>query len=140
MKKERDIKIIFVSIVCVLALLAVIFPLLFIAKYNYPSADDWSFGVNGYKILQKGGNFFELLKVTIGTVCKSYTAWEGRFVAVFFAALQPGIWGEQYYSVVTWIMLGAIIFAECLLCRTALETGCRENVLACGFQSFCLLS
>lgn len=106
-----------------LALLAVIFPLLFIAKYNYPSADDWSHGANGYKILQKGGGFFELLKVTIGTVCKSYTAWDGRFAEVLFAALQPGIWGEQYYCLVTWIMLGAIIFAECLLCRTALEQG-----------------
>lgn len=57
MKKERDKKIILISIVCVLALLVVVFPLLFIAKYNYPSADDWSFGAKGYKMVAIFGGF-----------------------------------------------------------------------------------
>lgn len=123
--KIRNGQIVLINIACIIALIVVVSPLLMLARYNYPSADDWSFGINGYKILQNGGNLFDVLKVTFETVCKSYVAWEGRFIAVFFAALQPGIWGEQYYGFVTWIMLGAIVYAECLLFKMVL--GYREK-------------
>ena len=35
---------ILINIVCVLALAVILWPLLVISKYNYPSADDWSYG------------------------------------------------------------------------------------------------
>lgn len=119
--KNRNWQIGLINVMCIIALIVVIFPLLMLAKYNYPSADDWSFGVNGYKMLQNGGSFLDVMRVTIKMVCESYVSWEGRFAAVFLAALQPGIFGEQYYSFVTWIVLGAVICAECLLFSTILK-------------------
>lgn len=114
---NRKKKFIIINILSILALLVVIFPLLLISKYNYPSADDWSFGAKGYEILQSGGGFLQLLKATFATIQQNYQNWEGRFSAVFFASLQPGIWGEKYYSIVAYLMIGMLIFSETILCK-----------------------
>lgn len=112
MQKNKRINLIIINIACILALIVVIFPLLMIAQYNYPTADDWSYGVNGYRAIQNGGGLFVVIGEAFKTAWNNYFTWEGRFVNAFLAALQPGIWGEQYYASVAWIMLGAIVFSE----------------------------
>lgn len=51
MKLTERKKMILINIVCVLALAVILWPLLVISKYNYPSADDWSYGVNTYRAI-----------------------------------------------------------------------------------------
>lgn len=96
-------------------------PLLLIAKYNYPSADDWSYSSAGYHALKNGEGFFGVIRASFATVKSSYINWEGRFVNSFFASLQPGIWGERYYGVVAWIMIGIVIISELYLCNSLLK-------------------
>lgn len=114
---NRKKQIIILNVVSILTLLVVIFPLLLISKYNYPSADDWSNGANGYHVIQSGGGFWELCAVTVKTVKDTYLRWDGRFSLVLFAALQPGIWGEEYYVLVTYLLIGMLIFSEMILCN-----------------------
>ena len=123
MKNREKTTLIIVNIVCVLALLAVIFPLLMIARYNYPSADDWSYGVAGYNAIKRGEGISGVLKGSLETVKDNYLHWEGRFVNSFLASLQPGIWGEKYYGIVAWLMIGSIIFSEIFLCAGLLGKG-----------------
>jgi hypothetical protein len=111
----KNKKIIFINIGYVLALCAVLFPLLLIAKYDYPSADDWSFGKETYHALRQGAGVGTVLMYSFKTVASYYQQWEGRFMIAFLGSLQPGIWGEQYYAVVPWIMIGGIILGELLL-------------------------
>lgn len=59
---------ILINIVCVLALAVILWPLLVISKYNYPSADDWSYGVNTYRAIQNHEGVFQFLKTVYETV------------------------------------------------------------------------
>ena len=121
MKDKNRINLIIVNTACILSLSLVIFPLLIIARYNYPSADDWSFGVHGYNAIKNGSGFSGFLTGIIKIIKSSYISWEGRFSSTFLASLQPGIWGEKYYGIVTWLMLGSIIFSEIFLCQNLLK-------------------
>lgn len=109
-----------INIVYVLALCVVILPLLLVANYNYPSADDWSYGKAGYQVIAEGGGLVAVLKSAIQTTVNYYMEWEGRFTNAFLASLQPGIWGEEYYAVVPWMMLGGLILGEVVLFGTLL--------------------
>ena len=127
MKNRTTIKGILINIACILAIVIVVFPLLWLAQYNYPSADDWSYGASGYQVIKSGGSFFEVLKASINTTWQTYMNVEGRFVGIFLATLQPGIWGEKYYVVVPFILIGAIVFSEMLLFKSVLCEGCKKE-------------
>lgn len=106
-----------ISIGYLAGLLLVILPLLLVGRYNLPSADDWSFGYRTYETVLQGGGIFAVLKASFQTVADNYLNWEGRFSNAFFATLQPGIWGEQYYKIVVWMMLGILIGTEFLVAK-----------------------
>ena len=42
-------------------------------------------------------------------VKKTYLDWQGTFSAVFLFALQPGVFGEQYYFITTFLLLGTFV-------------------------------
>lgn len=125
MKKHKwnleKISLIGINIVYILALAVVLCPLLLVAKYNFPSADDWSYGAKAYAALAEGGGLWDVLKCSFEVMAHNYLNWEGRFSNSFLASLQPGIWGEQYYCVVPWIMLGGLIGGEMILVHTLLR-------------------
>ena len=79
MKNYKKINLTIVSIACVLALFLVLLPLLIISQYNYPSADDWSYSVAGYRTLTNGGGIFSVIASAVETSKTSYMNWEGRF-------------------------------------------------------------
>lgn len=118
MKKQEKIILIIINAACILALLVVISPLLMIAQYNYPSADDWSYGAVGYNALKNGEGILGVIRCSLETVKSNYLQWEGRFSSSLLASLQPGIWGEKYYGIVAWLMIGSIIFSEIYLCKS----------------------
>lgn len=127
MKKQKNAGLILLNLAYVLALTAVVTPLLILANYNYPSADDWSYGEAIYHVLRGGGSVPEMIKAVWESVRYNYFNWEGRFSNALLASLQPGIWGEQYYSLTTWLMLGGIVGAEVLLARFCIGGGKKEN-------------
>lgn len=85
-------------IILVLVLLSFI-PLLFISKYNHMSADDYSYGLETHKTWQETGSFTETVKTAGNTVLSYYDSWQGTFTSIFLMALQPGVFGEQYYPI-----------------------------------------
>lgn len=87
-------------------------PLLYIGKYNYPSADDWSYGEYTVKVIRNGEGFFALIREALRTAKNAYLIWDGRFGSNFFLALQPGIFGESHYRIVPYLMIGIIVFSE----------------------------
>lgn len=119
MKDKRNL--IFINVCYLLALLLVILPLLMVSKYNMPSADDWSYGREAYKAIRSGAGIGTVLRISVQMAAKSYSTWEGRFMNSFLASLQPGIWGEGYYGIVAWIMLGGLIASELFLSRILLR-------------------
>lgn len=126
---RKNVRLILVNVMFVIALIIVVFPLLLVAGYNYPLADDWSYGTLGYHALKNGEGFFGVIRASLTTVKSSYVSWEGRFVNSFFASLQPGIWGERYYGVVAWLMIGIVIVSELYLCNTLLKKYAKEKAV-----------
>ena len=106
-------KLMLISAACVIALAVILWPLLAISKYNYASADDWSYGVHTYQVIQNHGGLIAFVQAIIETVQESY--WEARFANSALATLQPGIFGEHCYAIVAYLMIGSIIFSEMYL-------------------------
>lgn len=112
MKNQENRKLAVINICFCAALLLVLMPLLMVSRYNYPSADDWSYGREAYEAIRSGGGLGVVLKISLETAARNYMNWEGRFMNAFFASLQPGIWGEQCYCMVAWLMLGSLVLGE----------------------------
>lgn len=94
------------------AVLLSFIPLLFISKYNHMSADDYSYGLKTHKAWQESQSIVETVKAAGEQVADSYESWQGTFVSIFLMALQPGVFGEQYYGLgaVFLILLYAVSF------------------------------
>ena len=93
-------------------------PLLAVAKYNCPSADDFSYSAACRQVWLQSHSFWQVLKEACATVSNRYITWQGTYATVFFMALQPSIWNEHLYAVVPFIMAGSLIISIFFLTRT----------------------
>lgn len=91
-------------------------PMLCIAPYDVPSADDFSFGTRAHHAFESTGSFFAAVKAAATEARICYSTWQGSFSAIFLMALQPAVFGEQYYALTAPIMLCALIGGTYLFC------------------------
>lgn len=101
--KQRFSKIwensnIWTAALCVAALLFTVIPMMYITRYVWPCADDYVFSRGPHGALMETGNFWGAIKSAWDCVAWNYAEWQGTYSAIFLMALQPGIWGEQYYA------------------------------------------
>ena len=108
-KKCKEILII---TIIVLIFLIVLLPIIYISKYNHSCADDYSYGIGTHKAWQETHSVLELINAANSQVKTTYNEWQGSYSAVFLMALQPAIFGEQYYFLSTLILLGMFIFSN----------------------------
>lgn len=111
----KDLAILFTFVYC-LGLL----PVLLMAGYNFPSADDYTNGLRCYQAWNTTHSLWAVLKEAIGRTVFEYTQWRGCFTSSFLSALPPSIWGERWYGMTTLIVLvsltaSVIYFLFCLL-------------------------
>lgn len=121
-KKQNIIMLFCIAALCIVAL-----PLLILGFYAYPIADDWSLGANVYHCIKRGGNIFEILGEAVNTAFLWRTN-EPRFSAVVFGALQPGIWGERFYWITSWLSVSSVILSEFLLVLFLLNSKGRHGI------------
>lgn len=125
MKLTERKKMILINIACVLALIVILWPLLVIAKYDYPSADDWSFGVNMYRAMQAGEGLRGVFHAIYQTL--SQNAWEARFSILILSALQPAAFGEHFYRITPYLMIGSVVFSQLLFLGECIKDPKKEN-------------
>lgn len=101
---ERIIAVLAVVCFCVLCLL----PLLLIARYDHPCADDFGYGYDAHVAWKTTHSLFETIDAAVNTAKHTYYTWQGTFVSIFLMALTPVVFGEQYYAVVPFMMLGVL--------------------------------
>ncbi len=95
-------------------------PLLVIARYNYPSADDYSIGAAVRHAFLESGSLFTAIRQAVLTAADQYMNWTGNFSSMFFTSIHPGIFGEKWYFLTTWIMLAMLSFSTMYLLRACL--------------------
>ena len=86
-------------------------PILLLAFYNYPCADDFSASDSVRSAWVNSGSFIEVVKAALENVEYNYKNWSGVFVSVFWTSLQPGIFGERFYGLTTLITLVLFVSA-----------------------------
>lgn len=72
---ERENKKLEIStiIICVLILL----PLFLISVYNRASGDDYDYSIITHRVVENGGNIFDILKGAWDTSAHFYNTWQG---------------------------------------------------------------
>ena len=125
MKLIERKKTILIHIAWILALAVILWPLFTIAKYDYPSADDWSFGKYMYRAVQAGEGIAGVFHAIYQTLAQN--VWEARFSILILSALQPAAFGEHFYRITPYLMIGSVILSQFLLLRECIAGQAKEN-------------
>lgn len=86
-------------------------PLLWIAGYNYPSADDYTNGSRCYHVWEESHSVVKVIGEAISRTADEWLTWRGCFTSSFLSALPPNIFGEKLYGLTAWIVLLTLSFA-----------------------------
>ena len=125
MKLTERKKMVLIHIAWILALAVILWPLFTIAKYDYPSADDWSFGKYMYRAMQAGEGITGVFHAIYQTLAQN--VWEARFSILILSALQPAAFGEHFYRITPYLMIGSVILSQFLLLREGIAGQAKEN-------------
>ena len=91
---------------------ASIIPLLMLSLYNHPSADDFAYAAETHMVWKSTRNIFLVLKQAVATSVKYWNRWQGLYTSAFLLALEPGIFGEQYYRITGFLTVGTIVVSN----------------------------
>jgi hypothetical protein len=97
---------------CAAGLAGICIPLLVIACYNFPSADDFSYSVGVRHMILSGGSVWSILCAAAREAADTWHTWQGSYSAAALMALQPGVWGESFYALGTWSLLGSLLASQ----------------------------
>jgi len=104
-----------ISIAMVIGLLMSLLPIIVLAFYNYPCADDFSASDTAYWVWNSTDSMLEVLEAAWENVVYNYHKWSGVYASVFWTSLQPGLFGEQFYGITTVISVGLFTIAGAYL-------------------------
>lgn len=104
-RNTRINKNVLYSAVLITLVLISLIPLIRLCKYNHPSADDFSYSFRTYHEWSESHSLLKVLKEAINTSIYYYNNWQGLYSSAFFLALQPSIFGEEYYALTGVLML-----------------------------------
>lgn len=86
-----------------------IIPVLLLAKYSFPSADDFSAGRMAHEAWRNTGSFWQAAIGAGKNVIYNYENWSGVYASVFWTSLHAGIFNEKIYGLTTVIVIGMLI-------------------------------
>ena len=87
-------------------------PILAISFYNHSSADDYAYGILTRHAWMQTHNLIALFAAVGKQVQTTYLTWQGTYAAVTLFSLQPAVFGEHWYFLVTWVLAGMFIFGN----------------------------
>lgn len=90
------------------ALLVLVVPLLWLGRYNVPCYDDFSFSARVAAAWNENHSLWQTFAAAGEQTADYYMTWQGTFSGVFLMSLCPLVFGEQFYVIVPWLMLGAL--------------------------------
>lgn len=88
-----------------------IVPLILIAKYNFPSVDDYSFSVATKNIWEAKNSFRQVIIIAMNEAYEKYYSWQGCYATNFLLGLNPIIFGTEFYFVVPIFILLCLVLS-----------------------------
>lgn len=86
-------------------LILTLIPMLLVAIYARPLADDFGYSAGTRAVWQESHNIFLVFAAVGAQVVKTYFDWQGSFSAIALFALQPAIFSEAIYGLGTLILV-----------------------------------
>ena len=96
---------------------ALLIPMLYLGKYDYPSIDDFSEGYTVWEAFSEGGAA-AVIPAAFRHVITDYFHWIGYYSNTFVSGLQPGNFGTKCYAVTPYILLGFLTAGVIFLMRS----------------------
>lgn len=94
-KWRPDKRLTALAAVCGLALL--LLPLIRISVYTVPFYDDYNYALFTRNFMEQEYSLASALQGAVYCVKTNWYAWQGTFSSIFFMAMAPMVWGEEYY-------------------------------------------
>lgn len=140
MKKINKQNLLTVLIISIFIL--ILLPMIYISKFNNPSADDYSYGIETHKKWEETHSFIEVIKTGIEKTQKTFIEWQGSFTAVFLMTIQPAIFGEQYYFISTIFLISIFVISNIYLMKIIMKDylNCSRNLFLIVALSLITLS
>ena len=101
------------SIVATIIYIVTTVPLLVVGLYNWPSADDMSLALETYRCWNSTGNIFATFFTAFKVGFNEYMNWMGYFFSNVMFCYSPSIFGERWYALVAFEMIGILTFGVC---------------------------
>ena len=134
---KRNIKLKALRIVLFLLNVITVLPILVLAFFNVPSADDFSMAFEVHEAFAAGGIFHAIIKAVYMGIWY-YFNWTGVFFSNTLTALAPSVFDEHFYFAGTFMVLFMIAIGLWCFLRQLLYgilrveehlTGCITNVI-----------
>lgn len=92
-----------------------------VSVYDHSYADDWHYGVDAHLALEAGEGLPGAVAAAAREVADTYGSWQGTYSAIFLMALQPGVFGEQYYGAGAVFIIAALAAATLYAARVVVR-------------------
>jgi hypothetical protein len=102
--------------------------ILVLGQYNYPTGDDLGYSAVVRQSLVGGGSVLDAFFLAITNSIQTYFSWQGCYAATFLTSMQPGIWGDSFYPLTTWILLGTFLLSQLYFFHWFFHTVCKQRV------------
>ena len=117
-----------------------IIPLLYLGRFNHPTSDDFKYGAYSHTAWQETGSLAAVLEAAARGVLEDYQTWQGSYSALFLMRLEPAVFGEKYYGLVPFMMLGLLTAGTLYFLRTLCKVVLKSDTLHYISMSMLVLS
>lgn len=83
-------------------------PVLWIGRYDAPSADDFSMGLGTRLVYEETGSVAAVLGKVLSETIRYYQTWIGYFTSCLFTTVSPATFGDGWYWLTPFIVLGGL--------------------------------
>lgn len=99
--------------ICICVYVLSLIPMLILGLYDFPSADDFSMALQPHLYFKETGNFFGTVIESLKKSWIVYSGYEGYFFSIILTCICPSVFGEGFYVLTPFIILGMLTFGVC---------------------------
>ena len=117
----------YVAIIVAVLFVIMMIPIVYLGKYNFMKADDFSYGDEARMAFAETGSFFAAFKGALTSVSSSYKQWQGTFSSIFLMSFCPYIFNYRFYKLVPALMVSMMTLASFLLSYTLINRVLKQD-------------
>lgn len=107
-QSEKGVDLRRLSWVLLAVYLLMLIPVIWIGRYDAPSADDFSMGLGTRLVYEETGSVAAVLGKTLSETVRYYQTWIGYFTSCLFTTVSPATFGDGWYWLTPVIILAGL--------------------------------